>query len=64
VIDSSLYWNMKRIMFYNIDSDECAKAILSGCYKFGVATLLRPDGATMTSVIEVEDENNIVCNER
>jgi len=55
---------MKKIMFYNIDSDECAKAILSGCYKFGVATLLRPDGATMTSVIEFEDESNIVCDER
>jgi len=54
---------MKKIMFYNIDSDECAKAILSGCYKFGVATLLRPD-ATMTSVIEFEDESNIMCDER
>ena len=49
---------MKRIMFYNIDSDECAKAILSGCYKFGVATWLRPDGATMTSVIEFEDDQS------
>lgn len=46
---------MKRIMFYNIDSDECAKTILSGCYKFGVATLLRKN-FTMTSVIEIEDE--------
>jgi hypothetical protein len=55
---------MKKIMFYNIDSNECAKAILSGCYKFGVATLLRSDGATMTSVIEIEDESNIMCDER
>lgn len=53
---------MKKVMFYNIDSNECAKAILSGCYKFGVATLLRSNGATMTSVIEIEDGNSVVCN--
>ena len=36
---------------------DCAKAILAGCYKFGSATLLRHSGATMTSVVER------VCNE-
>lgn len=49
-------YGMKRIVFHNADSGECAKSILSGCYKFGVATLLRSEGASMTSVIEIEDE--------
>lgn len=53
---------MKKVMFYNADDDECAKAILAGCYKFGAATLLRRGGATMTSVIEYEDTD--MCNER
>ena len=53
---------MNKVLFINVDSDECAKAILSGCYKFGVATLLRKN-FTMTSVIEIEDECNIVCDE-
>ena len=43
-------------MFHNADENGTAKAILAGCYKFGAATLLRRGGATMTSVIEVEDE--------
>ena len=30
---------MKKIMFYNADEGECAKAILAGYYKFGTATL-------------------------
>jgi hypothetical protein len=50
-----LYY-MKKIMFYNADDDEVAKCILAGCYKFGRATLLRQGGATMTSVIEIYDE--------
>ena len=48
----------KKIMFYNADKDETAKAILAGCYKFGGATLLRRGGATMTSVIEYEENKN------
>ena len=39
-------------------TEDIAKTILAGSYKFGAATLLREDGATMTKVIEVyEDEN-------
>lgn len=38
-------------------TEDIAKTILSGCYKFGAATLLREDGATMTKVIEVYDED-------
>lgn len=49
---------MKKIRFYNADINETAKAILAGCYKFGAATLLRKGGATMTSVIEFEDEDS------
>lgn len=46
-----------RIAFYNADEGgNVAKTILSGCYKFGHATLLRSSGATMTSVIEIYDE--------
>ena len=38
-------------------TEDIAKTILAGCYKFGAATLLREGGATMTKVIEVyEDE--------
>ena len=37
---------------------DIAKTILAGCYKFGAATLLREDGATMTKVIEVYEEDN------
>lgn len=39
-----------------IITEDIAKTILAGCYKFGAATLLREDGATMTKVIEVYDE--------
>ena len=35
-----------------------AKTILAGCYKFGAATMLRCNGATMTKVIEVYEEDN------
>lgn len=37
-------------------TEDIAKTILAGCYKFGAATLLREDGATMTKVIEVYEE--------
>lgn len=45
-----------KIEFYNAESDGTAKTILAGCYKFGHATLLRTGGATMTSVIEIYDD--------
>ena len=51
---------MKKIMFYNADDGEVAKCILAGCYKFGAATLLRQNGSTMTSVIEIHEDNNEV----
>ena len=38
-------------------TENIAKTILAGCYKFGAATLLREDGATMTKVIEVYEED-------
>lgn len=37
-------------------TEDIAKTILAGGYKFGAATLLREDGATMTKVIEVYEE--------
>ena len=37
-------------------TEDIAKMILAGCYKFGAATMLREDGATMTKVIEVYEE--------
>ena len=37
-------------------TEDVAKTILAGGYKFGAATLLRQQGATMTKVIEVYDE--------
>ena len=39
-------------------TEDIAKTILAGCYKFGAATLFREDGATMTKVIEVYEEDN------
>ena len=52
----------KKIAFWNADEDGVAKSILEGCYKFGSATLLRQTVATMTSVIEYEDEDdNQLC---
>ena len=39
-----------------IITEDIAKTILSGCYKFGAATMLRENGATMTKVIEVYEE--------
>ena len=45
---------MKRIEFINADMG-VAKSILAGCYKFGGATLLRDNGATMTSIIYIEE---------
>ena len=38
-------------------TEDIAKTILAGCYKFGAATLLRCGGATMTKVIEVYEED-------
>ena len=38
-------------------TEDIAKTILAGCYKFGAATLLREDGATMTKGIEVYEED-------
>ena len=38
-------------------TENIAKTILAGCYKFGAATLLRCGGATMTKVIEVYEED-------
>ena len=38
-------------------TEDIAKTILAGSYKFGAATLLREDGATMTKVIEVYEED-------
>ena len=38
-------------------TEDIAKTILAGCYKFGAATLLREDGATMTKIIEVYEED-------
>ena len=38
-------------------TEDIAKTILAGSYKFGAATLLRGDGATMTKVIEIYEED-------
>lgn len=38
-------------------TEDIAKTILAGSYKFGAATLLREDGATMTKVIEIYEED-------
>ena len=38
-------------------TEDISKTILAGCYKFGAATMLRSDGATMTKVIEVYEED-------
>ena len=40
-----------------IITENIAKTILAGCYKFGAATMLRSDGATMTKVIKVYEED-------
>ena len=40
-----------------------AKTILAGCYKFGAATLLREEGATMTKVIEIYEEDKQIRSE-
>ena len=41
-----------------IITEDIAKTILAGCYKFGAATMLRCGGATMTKVIEVYEEES------
>ena len=38
-------------------TEDIAKTILAGCYKFGAATMPRCEGATMTKVIEVYEED-------
>ena len=38
-------------------TEDIAKTILAGSYKFGAATLLREDGETMTKVIEIYEED-------
>ena len=38
-------------------TEDIAKTIPAGSYKFGAATLLREDGATMTKVIEIYEED-------
>lgn len=45
-------------MCVNVDCDGCAKAILSGSYKFGFSTLLLWGGATMTYVIELYEKDS------
>lgn len=45
-------------------TEDIAKTILAGSYKFGAATLLREDGATMTKVIEVYEENKQIWSEQ
>ena len=40
-----------------IITEDIAKTILAGCYKFGARTLLSWGGATMTKVIEVYEED-------
>lgn len=44
-------------------TEDIAKTILAGCYKFGAKTLLREDGATMTKVIEVYEEDKQIRSE-
>lgn len=41
-------------------TEDIAKTILAGCYKFGAATLLREEGATMTKVIEIYEDEEIL----
>ena len=45
-------------------TEDIAKTILAGCYKFGAATLLREDGATMTKVIEIYEEDKQIRSEQ
>lgn len=44
-------------------TEDIAKTILAGSYKFGAATLLREDGATMTKVIELYEEDTQIRSE-
>ena len=45
-------------------TEDIAKTILAGCYKFGAATLLREEGATMTKVIEIYEDEEILRSEQ
>ena len=44
-------------------TEDIAKTILAGCYKFGAATMLRCRGATRTKVIEVYEDEEILRSE-
>lgn len=46
-----------------IITEDIAKTILAGCYKFGAKTLLSWGGATMTKVIEVYEEDTQIRSE-
>ena len=46
-----------------IITEDIAKTILAGCYKFGAKTLLSWGGATMTKVIEVYEDEEILRSE-
>ena len=52
------------ISFLNINDDGTARALLSGCYKFGATTLLAWGGATMTCVVESEERRCLACSFR
>ena len=41
-------------------TEDIAKTILAGCYKFGAKTILSWDGATMTKVIEIYEDEEIL----
>ena len=44
-------------------TEDIAKTILAGCYKFGAKTILSWGGATMTKVIEVYEDEEILRSE-
>lgn len=44
-------------------TEDIAKTILAGCYKFGAKTILSWDGATMTKVIEIYEEDKQIRSE-
>ena len=45
----------KNVLFLNPAPQNISKTILAGCERFGIATLTRRGGVTMTSVIEYEE---------
>ena len=44
-------------------TEDIAKTILAGCYKFGAKTILSWGGATMTKVIEIYEEDKQIRSE-